>query len=286
MNHDSISEIKELLQSEGIALKKRFGQNFLVRTAFRENIREIISAGIPASATALERELWEIGPGLGALTDEIRSLGLPLRLFEIDRALIRILRRRFGEDFAIEEGDAVKLLPARLARVDVGPAAVVGNLPYFSATAIIAALVEASWVTANAVPFMTFLLQEELVGRLAAAPGTKNYAALTVLVQACYTVERGPAVPGSAFYPVPRVGSRVVSLYRRRDVAPVEILRIASVVTRRAFAQRRKTLRNTLGQFNDHMSQVGIDAGARPEQLAPEKFLDLARSLRESDVSL
>lgn len=283
MNHDSISEIRAILESEGIALKKRFGQNFLVRSDLRtriaDTIRAVLDPGTPG-------EIWEIGPGLGALTDLLAALDRPLRLFEIDRALIRVLRRRYGEGVTIEEGDAAELLPARLSDLDhLPPAAVVGNLPYRSASAMIAAIVEAPDGTVP-VRSMVFLVQEELALRLGAQPGARDYSALSVLVQNSYRVERGFPVPGSAFYPVPRVGSRVISLVARDDAPEPNLRRIASTLARTAFAQRRKTLRNTLGGVLECLEAVGIDPSERPERIDPGRYIELARCVAATGTSV
>lgn len=281
MNHDSISEIRGILETEGIALKKRFGQNFLIRSEVRRRIAETIQSGI---CPEVPGEIWEIGPGLGALTDLLVPMGRPLRLFEIDRGLIRVLRGRYGDSVILEEGDAADLLATRLSEDERPmPVAVVGNLPYRSASAMVAAIVEAPH-TARAVPFLVFLVQEELALRLAAPPGARDYSALSVLVQNSFRVERGITVPGSAFFPEPRVGSRVISLIAREDAPDPSLRRIASWLARRAFAQRRKTLRNTLGSTLACVEEVGIDPGERPERIRPERFIELARCVAASGI--
>lgn len=291
MNHDSISDIRALLHAEGIALKKRFGQNFLVRTAVRERIVRTIGEGLEkldATSDRAERaqasELWEIGPGLGSLTDSLLPLGYPLRVFEIDRALIRLLHANYGERIAIEEGDATALIATLLADTTHSmPVAVVGNLPYRSASAIIASLIETPR-RGKGVAFLLFLVQEELAARLAAGPGSKDYGALSVLVQNSYLVAREFSVPGSAFYPVPHVESRVVSLMVRDDAPAPRERAITSVLARRAFAQRRKTLRNTLSPLVGLLESCGIDPAARPETIEPARFLTLARTVTAQPV--
>lgn len=280
MNHDSISEIRSLLEAEGIALKKRFGQNFLIRSEIRGRIAGIIEEGLATVSDLPEDplpEVWEIGPGLGALTDRLLAFGYPLRVFEIDRALIRILHRRYGDTLTIEEGDAIDRFPALFSDSDAAlPVAVVGNLPYRSASAMVAALVEGPR-QARGVGYLVFLVQEELASRLAAQPGSGDYSALSVLIQNSYRVERGPRVPGSAFYPAPRVSSRIIRLVAREDAPVPALRRVASLVARQAFAQRRKTLRNTLSSITGYLEEAGIDPSARPETIEPARFLALAR---------
>ncbi|WP_018526471.1 16S rRNA (adenine(1518)-N(6)/adenine(1519)-N(6))-dimethyltransferase RsmA [Alkalispirochaeta alkalica] len=270
MNHNSISEIRDLLDRHEIGLKKRFGQNFLIDSATRHRIGSLIAQVLPRPLPG-SGEIWEIGPGLGALTDELRALELPLRLFEIDRGVIRVLRERYGEDLPIEGGDFLDTfrgLPA--------PGAIVGNLPYHSAGAMVPRIVESGL----AVPVMVFLLQSEMVDRLVSPPGCKTYSALSVLVQSHYQVERAFLVPAGVFYPRPQVGSAVAVLRELPHRPSREVTEQISLLTREAFGQRRKTLRNTWKAWLPALEECGIDPGLRPEELQPETFRLLAEHLR------
>ena len=299
VNHNSISDIQSILAEEGITLKKRFGQNFLVQPAIRNRIKALIDAVLAESvgdAHDPAGEIWEIGPGIGSLTHLLVDTGRPLRLFEIDHGLIRVLRRTFGDRVTIEAGDFLKHVPAVMSGGEaptVGaaerggetarhlvppfpcPAAVVGNLPYNSASAMIARIVESPW----AVPAMVFLVQAELADRLAAAVGGKDYSALSVLVQSHYTVQKEFLVPASAFHPRPRVGSSVVCLRRLPYPPSAELTSLTSHVARRAFAQRRKTLRNTLKDLVPVLESLEIDPGLRPEALTPAQFRRIAENI-------
>lgn len=272
MNHNSISEIRTVLEQHNIALKKRFGQNFLVEPGVRHRLGDLIEQSLADRRTG-SGEVWEIGPGLGALTDELLSRDLTLRLFEIDRGVIRILRERYGEDVPIVPGDFLETF-----RDVPAPAAVVGNLPYHSAGAIVPRIVEAGLP----IPVMVFLLQSEMVDRLVGSPGTKAYGAVTVLVQNHYAVERAFSVPAGAFYPRPRVGSAVAVFRERPDRPDDELTKTLSFLTGTSFGQRRKTLRNTLKEHLPHLERCGIDASLRPEQVSPADFLVLARELNRS----
>ena len=277
MNHDSITEIRALLEERGIALKKRFGQNFLVNRAIRNRLGDLIEQALPAEYPP-GSEVWEIGPGLGALTDQLLDRKIPLRLFEIDRGVVRILSERYGDAIPIEEGDFLRTVRTVLARdvlpmAPAVPLAIVGNLPYHSAGAMVPRIIE----EAIPVPVMVFLLQKEMVDRLVSAPGSGDYSALSVLVQTHYGVTREFSVSAAAFYPRPRVGSAVALFRERHDRPGPELTRQISLVTRTAFAQRRKTLRNTLREYLPCLEECGIDPGLRPEQLAPEEFFAIAR---------
>lgn len=267
MNHNSTSEIQELLNRHGIALKKRFGQNFLLDARIRDRIGKLVYSAYPGRSVG-SGEIWEIGPGLGALTDELIALNLPLRLFEIDHGIIGILRSRYGAEITIEGGDFLSTFPGVPS-----PALIVGNLPYHSAGTMVPRIVEEGLP----VPAMVFLLQADMVDRLVSDPGTKSYSALTVLVRTHYTVERSFSVPASAFYPRPRVASAVAVLRELPNRPDRTLTAALTKLTRAAFGQRRKTLRNSLGDYRRAMEICGIDPALRPERLAPDDFLSLAR---------
>jgi 16S rRNA (adenine1518-N6/adenine1519-N6)-dimethyltransferase len=271
VNHNSISDIRRLLEDSGIALKKRFGQNFLVDQGVRERIAAVIRRELPPDAAA---ELWEIGPGIGSLTELLLTLGGPLRLFEIDHGIIAVLRRTYGDDLAIEAGDFLATGPEAFRRFGA-PAMIVGNLPYSSASSMVARIVE----EAMPVGRMVFLVQTEFAGRLCAPVGNKEYSALSVLVQNHYDTETVFSVGGGAFFPRPEVGSALIVMREKPDRLTPELTRVTSVLARTAFSQRRKALRNSLKAYQRELAAAGIDAGLRPERLAPADFVRLAREV-------
>ncbi|MFW5694645.1 MAG: 16S rRNA (adenine(1518)-N(6)/adenine(1519)-N(6))-dimethyltransferase RsmA [Alkalispirochaeta sp.] len=276
IHHNSISEIQTLLETYGLSLKKRFGQNFLIDAGARRRISGTIAEEL-AQVPENTGELWEIGPGIGSLTAELVQLGRPIRLFEIDHGLIRVLRDQYGDELAIEEGDFVRTVEAH---EHAAPAAIVGNLPYSSASSMVARIIE----SALTVPVMVFLVQAELADRLGASVGGKEYSALSVLVQSHYTVRSAFDIGGGSFYPRPRVGSTVIILRAVPERPSREVSLQTSRIARRAFGQRRKTLRNTLRPYLEALTAEGIDPGLRPEQLTPAQFRDIARRVAEDDV--
>jgi 16S rRNA (adenine1518-N6/adenine1519-N6)-dimethyltransferase len=278
INHNSISDIRALLEGEGIALKKRFGQNFLVDARARERIAETVFAAI-SEEDRRNGEVWEIGPGIGSLTQLLLGGGCRLRLFELDRGLIRVLRREYGDTLPIEEGDFIHTLSALDVTSIPQPVAVVGNLPYSSASAMVARIIESPW----SVPVMVFLVQAELADRFAAAPGRKDYSALSVLVQSHYAVRVAFHIGGGSFYPPPTVGSTVVVLRRSDDHPDRREMQRTSEIARQAFSQRRKTLRNTLREYVPLLEELGIDPGERPERLSPEQFHRIAAATLRSE---
>ena len=283
MNPDSPAEIRAALEEMGIALKKRWGQNFLVNRGARERLAAMLDPRPGELA-------WEIGPGLGSMTALLLQRGVRLLAFEVDRGLCRHLRESHGSeaDFMLVEGDFMKNWKSALAEHGA-PRRVLGNLPYRSASLMIAALVEGG-VRPDT---MVFTVQRELAERMAADPRSKAYSSFSVLCQACFSVEaRGDLKPGS-FYPAPEVVSTIVEMRPRQDGLDPEAVAILSGLLRGLFTARRKTLRNNLlaGRFAagvtaervaEALEAEGIDPGARAEELPPETFVRLARrAIRE-----
>lgn len=249
--------------------KKQFGQHFL-------HDASIIEAIVRAIAPRADENLVEIGPGDGALTlPLLRALGR-LTVIELDRDLVPRLERaaRGVGELTIIQADVLGVDFTALAAG--GPLRVVGNLPYNISSPILFHCLD----HIDAISDMHFMLQQEVVERMAAAPGSKVYGRLSVMLQLACRVEPLLHVPPQAFRPPPKVDSAVVRLLprppsERPDVdAPV----LANVV-RAAFGQRRKTLANALRNLldADAIAQAGIDPQLRAEQLAPAAFVALAR---------
>lgn len=302
-DYDSPKALAAMLETEGFAMRKRFGQNFLVAGAARRRILSLLEAGQGCAA-------WEVGPGAGAMTWEALNLGWRLSAFEIDHGFARFVRDGFGTQpgFRLYEGDFVRTWPAAMAEGG-RPERVFGNLPYNAAGAIVAALIEgaeagapesagippAAGDRASAAgaerfaarpPLMVFTVQKEAAQRMAAKPGTKNYAAFTVLCQSAYQVKLAFDLPPGVFWPQPRVTSSVVVMR-----ALAEPLACAGTLdftrfTRAAFSSRRKTLRNNLKAAG--WSDAALAAGAqksglgmelRAEALSPSELAALFDSL-------
>lgn len=276
INHNSVGEIRAVLASRGIALKKRFGQNFLIDPGRRSRIADAILATVPGTTSGLRAvgEIWEVGPGLGSLTDELLTRRVTPRLFELDHGLVALLSQRYGESVPIVSGDALRTIPETASRIGV-PTVICGNLPYYSASAIIAMILE----RLDPAPTQLFLVQRELAQRLGASVGDgRSYSALSVLVGLRSRVETLFSVPGTAFFPRPEVDSTVVRLTPLFDGPTTSETEIASRIARTVFAQRRKALRNSLGAYRDAAVAAGIDTADRPENLTPDAYLAVARA--------
>lgn len=251
--------------------RKRFGQHFL-------HDPSVIARIIEAVAPAPGDRLVEIGPGEGALTLPLLARGVALTVIELDRDLASSLAARpeAGTLLTVVQGDALKVQLAELAAPGER-LRLVGNLPYNVSTPLLFRFI----AQAALVRDMHFMLQREVVERMAAAPGTKAYGRLTVMLAAACRVAPLFDVGPGAFRPPPRVWSSVVRLepWPEPPFALPDPARFAEVV-RRAFGQRRKTLRNALAGLvdEDAIRAVGCDPGVRAETLPPEVFARLAQA--------
>ncbi|MBV8496330.1 MAG: 16S rRNA (adenine(1518)-N(6)/adenine(1519)-N(6))-dimethyltransferase RsmA [Gammaproteobacteria bacterium] len=252
--------------------RKRFGQHFLHDPA-------VIARIVQAVAPRPGEHLLEIGPGRGALTGPLLACGAAtLDAIEIDRDLAASLRARFAQarELTLHESDALDFDFTALARSRGGPLRVVGNLPYNISTPLLFRLL----AHAPALADLTVMLQREVVARLAAAPGGRDYGRLTVMLAPHAEVRQLFAVGPGAFQPPPKVWSAVVHIGMRRAPLFAPSGRYAEVVAA-AFAQRRKTLRNALRRLltAEEIQACGVEPGARPETLAPQAFNTLAQAL-------
>ncbi|MGC4028343.1 MAG: 16S rRNA (adenine(1518)-N(6)/adenine(1519)-N(6))-dimethyltransferase RsmA [Steroidobacteraceae bacterium] len=254
-----------------VRARKRFGQHFLHDPAVLERIAAAVA---PAAAELVV----EIGPGTGALTRHLLQRLPQLHAVEIDRDLAAQLRTTWGERLVLHEGDALDFDFAALAQSAGRPLRIVGNLPYNISTPLLFHLLEA----ADHLVDLHVMLQREVIDRMAAAPGSDDYGRLTVMLSPRFVITKLFDVGPGAFRPPPRVWSAVARLdvlrQPRFDLPPGFAALVAA-----AFAQRRKTLRNSLrGLLSDTAwADSGIDPAARPETLAPEQFARLAALAHE-----
>jgi len=246
--------------------RKRFGQHFLNDPAV---IDAIVASIDPRPSDALV----EIGPGLGALTGPLAERCERLTVIELDRDLARRLRARPGLD--VVEADVLTVDFAALAARLSAPLRVVGNLPYNISTPILFHLLDA----ADSIEDQHFMLQKEVVERMAARPATKAYGRLSVMLQWRYDIEPVLDVPATAFDPPPRVESAVVRMQPLPGAATVAAGRLAEIVAV-AFSQRRKLLRHTLGRWlADHGYAGSFDVQRRAEEVPVAEFVALADAL-------
>jgi 16S rRNA (adenine1518-N6/adenine1519-N6)-dimethyltransferase len=254
----------------GHQARKRFGQNFLQDEAV---ISRIISGINPLPGD----QVVEIGPGLGAITEYLLdSLDGKLTVVELDRDLVPILRTKFFNypEFEIHEADALKFDFNALASAD-SPLRVVGNLPYNISTPLIFHLLE----NITHLKDMHFMLQKEVVERMAAQPGDSLYGRLGIMSQYYCRVQPLFIVAAEAFSPVPKVESAIVRLVPHAEYPhPVDSIERLQTIVKSAFMKRRKTVRNALAGIvaPEALEQLDIDVSLRPENLTIAQYTALA----------
>jgi len=251
--------------------RKRFGQHFLHDQQIIQQI--VFNLGAQPHDTVVE-----IGPGRGALTKYLCQQYPELDVIELDRDLIETLHHKaYASQLHIHAGDVLNFDFSDLALQKKQSLHLIGNLPYNISTPLLFHLCDHT----QHIQQMLFMLQKEVVQRLAATPNNKNYGRLSVLIQYYYQVEALFDVPPTAFTPPPKVNSSIVRLVPHSE-SPVDIeFAKLKIVVDKAFAQRRKTLRNNLkGLINTaDIEALGIDPGCRAETLDLTKFAKLASSL-------
>lgn len=257
--------------------RKRFGQNFLSDAGIIQKIHSAIGA-------SADDHIIEIGPGQGALTDALVNSAGRIDLIELDRDLAAPLQERY-QDVAhcrVHQQDALKADFSALA--DGQALRVVGNLPYNISTPLIFHLLNYR----HHIRDMHFMLQREVVERLAAGPGGGQWGRLSIMTQLYCHVDGLFDVPPEAFNPRPKVMSAVVRLRIRPDVdIDPQVHTDLDNLVRAAFGQRRKTLRNGLKQLmsSEEIENAGVDPSQRPEQLSLAEFLNLAQHYRQQQTT-
>lgn len=251
---------------------KRLGQHFLHDPAI---IDRIITAINPQPGD----HIVEIGPGRGALTLPLAASGARLDLVELDRSLAGALEAHpdLGH-VRVHRANALEVDYARFA--DRGPFRLVGNLPYNISSPLLFRFLEA----AAHIRDMTLMLQREVVERMVASPGTRDYGRLTVMLAARCRVQKLFVVRAGAFSPPPKVESAIVRVVPHAE-PPFDPgdWTVFERIVRAGFTARRKTLRNALRTVADaeQIAGAGIDPGVRPDTLAPADYARLAKRLSE-----
>jgi len=260
----------------GHQAKKRFGQNFLHNDSV---ISDIVDAINPEPG----ENLIEIGPGLGALTEPVIERAGKLSVVELDRDLAHRLRHHpfLAPKLTIFETDALKFDFAQLVTDKDKPLRIFGNLPYNISTPLIFHLLTFK----DEVQDMHFMLQKEVVDRMAAGPNSKTFGRLSIMTQyQCQVIpvmEIGP----EAFKPAPKVDSAIVRLIPHKVIKnPVKDIEALNTVCLSAFNQRRKTLRNTFKKLInvEQLNALGIDETLRPENLSIDDFIKLANFITDN----
>ncbi|MEX3557283.1 MAG: 16S rRNA (adenine(1518)-N(6)/adenine(1519)-N(6))-dimethyltransferase RsmA [Burkholderia sp.] len=256
--------------------RKRFGQNFLIDLG-------VINSTVNAIRPERGERMVEIGPGLGALTgpviERLATPEAPLHAVELDRDLIRRLKQRFGALLELHAGDALAFDFGSLALPGDKPSLrIIGNLPYNISSPLLFHLMD----FAERVVDQHFMLQNEVVERMVAEPGSKAFSRLSVMLQYRYVMDKLIDVPPESFQPQPKVDSAIVRLipYAPNELAAVDVAVLGEVVTA-ACSQRRKMLRNTLGAYRDAVDfdALGFDLARRAEDVGVDEYVGLAQAV-------
>ncbi|MBD5412509.1 MAG: ribosomal RNA small subunit methyltransferase A [Treponema sp.] len=275
-DYNSPIALKELLEAKNMAMQKKFGQNFLVNPKAREQLANALD--ITEGAT-----VWEIGPGLGAMTIEILKRGAHLTVFEIDRGFIAVLKHIFAPymesgRLKIVEGDVLKTWKT-IAQDEGIPHRFFGNLPYNIAASLLADTIE------NEVRFekAVITVQREVALRAMAQPNTQDFSSFSVLCQWAYTLKTVMDLAGGNFWPRPNVDSRAILLTARSDFPQCKNPKHFLKLQRALFLNRRKTIKNNLSVFLSNtddalaaLKSAEISPEARAESLPIEKMLQLS----------
>lgn len=255
---------------QGHFARKRFGQNFLHDDY---TIDSIVSAIAPKA----QDNLIEIGPGLGSLTVPLSKRTDHLTVIEIDRDLAARLKENadLKNRINVIESDVMKVDFRQLLNNEAETLRVVGNLPYNISTPLLFYLFQFRPYISD----MYFMLQKEVVSRLVATPNHKSYGRLAVIAQYYCQIIPVLEVPPSAFTPAPKVNSAVVQLIPHNSLPySADNVKLLGQITRLAFNQRRKTLRNSLRALfsEEQLASLDIDANKRAENLAVSQYVQLA----------
>lgn len=261
-----------------MVMTKKFGQNFLISQSALEKIT--------ALSTASEgKRVWEVGPGIGALTSKLIQSGADVTAFEIDHGFCRILRDQAFRDvpnFTLVEGDALKTWK-EIWQKEGTPDVICANLPYNVGSIFIASLIENRCLP----PVMVYTLQSEVVDRICAKEGSEDFSGFSILCSIDYENSCAFKLSSGCFFPPPNVDSSVVLMKKREnplvpDCDAPKFLELVRVL----FAQRRKTVKNNLkaigkpaSEIDRALAEAGIPQTERAERLGIDQMLSLKRSL-------
>lgn len=276
-DYNSAAELKQVLDANGFSMQKKFGQNFLINQQARNKL-------IDALDVQEGTKVWEVGPGLGAMTSGLLEKGADLTVFEIDRGFISLISQYFDdyskkEKFRIVEGDVLKNWYGQTKEGTELPQRFFGNLPYNIAASIVADTIEKGIRFERCV----FTVQKEVAVRMAAKPGDADYSSLSVLCNWAYDVKNLIDLSGSNFWPKPNVDSRAVIFTKKEDFPRCTNPKLFIKMQRALFSSRRKTVRNNLQGFLNNnektmvcLEKAGIDPMLRAEVLTIEQMLKLS----------
>lgn len=276
-DYASISSITSLLEENGLSMTKKFGQNFLISMQALDKI-------VSLAEITTDTRVWEIGPGLGALTTKMLKAGAKVTAFEIDRGFCKILSNQAYpgcKEFNLIEGDALKTWKEEYSKNGC-PDVICANLPYNVGSVLIASFIENRCLPKK----MVFTLQSEVVQRICAGIGNDEYSGFSILTGTDYENKEALKLKPGCFWPSPNVDSSVVVMTKREtSLVPEEYANKFFSITRALFAQRRKTVKNNLkaiapSEKIDLALQIAnVNPTERGEKLTVNQILEIAKNL-------
>lgn len=275
-DYNSPTELKLFMERKGMAMQKKFGQNFLVNA----NARRFLIDELEIDESSV---VWEVGPGLGAMTDEMLSRGASVVAFEIDRGFAECLSNFFASyeqmnKFRLVQGDVLRTWRSHLEK-EGQPDRFFGNLPYNIAATIIADTISDGLRFERAV----VTVQKEVAQRMCAKPGEDEYSSFSVLCAWAYDIKPVMDLAGGSFWPRPNVDSRAVVMRRKESFPCCQNPIHFQKILRALFASRRKTVKNNLSAFYSNseraacvLEKAKINPMIRAEELSLQQILCLS----------
>ena len=276
----TLSEIRNLLNDEDIMLTKSLGQTFMHD---QNQLHKIVAL----AKLAPDDSVIEIGPGLGPLTELLLEAVGQVTAIETDRRLIKLLKKKFAncENLTLQHADAMKIV--RKTEFDWLEHKLVANLPYSIASPLLIDLA-ASEGRPNA---MIVTLQLEVVRRMLARPGSREYGVLALLIGLHYAVGEWFTIPRGSFYPEPNVDSGCIELLRRdTQLLPPELCPVFKKIVKRVFGERRKKMMKLLNRdwpeaaVAESFDAIGLDEQIRAERVTLEQFTKLTQRLSCTEI--
>lgn len=276
-DYNSPLELKNILDANNFTMQKKFGQNFLVNEDARLKLIQTLDINQDSS-------VWEIGPGLGAMTNHILQTGAKVTVFEIDHGFASLIKQFFNDyqekgKFELIEGDVLKTWEAQ-SKKNI-PDRLFGNLPYNIAATVIADTIEKNIRFDKCL----FTIQKEVALRMCAKPGSQDYSSFSVLCQWAYDVKSIMDLAGGNFWPKPNVASRSVLMTKKECFPNCNNPSLFVKMQRALFSSRRKTVRNNLSVYlkSNDLAVKCLEL-AKIDQMKRAEVLTLEELLRLSDV--
>ncbi len=278
-DYDSPVSLKNFLDSFGFGMQKKFGQNFMVDRKIRNELISLLQINEGTN-------VWEVGAGLGAMTELILEKKANLTAFEIDKGFSSCLKVFFSgnKNFCLVEGDVQKTWSSEI-EANGKPKIFFGNLPYNIASQLISSLIEKEIIFDT----MLITVQKEAAMRMTATPEHKNYTALSVLCSIFYDLRIVKTIPSAAFWPQPNIESSAILFTKKKEIPHIENFNLLIKIIKALFSSRRKTIKNNLASWlssncfdctaDEVLQKTFLKESLRAEALTLDDFIVLAGTI-------